>query len=76
MTDCGPGIIWSAMPLELVLDGLEPAPPPRIELGLAGGVLVVEPQGDGTATVVRLISTDPGDYLDPRFQPGARVRMG
>jgi hypothetical protein len=25
---------------------------------------------DGTTTVERLFSTDPRDYLDPRFQPG------
>lgn len=75
MIDCGPGIIWSAMPMELVVEGMTPPPPPTMEMAIEGGVLVVEPLHDGTATVVRLISSDPTDYLDSRFQPGARLRI-
>lgn len=76
MSECSPGILWSVMPLELVLEGLAPEMPPRAEMAVANGVLVVEPQTDGSGTVVRLISSDPKDYLDPRYQPGSRIRMG
>jgi hypothetical protein len=62
------------MPFELVVEGLTPPLPPVQEMAVEGGLLLVEPQQDGTATVVRLISGDPRDYLDPRFQPGARIR--
>lgn len=76
MSEAGPGILWSVMPIELVLEGLAPAMPARAEMMLDGRLLEVEPATDGSAMVVRLISPCPGDYLDPRFQPGARVRMG
>lgn len=76
MSEAGPGILWSVMPIELVLEGLAPTYPPRAEMVVDGRVLEVEPGSDGTATVVRLLSSDPRDYLNPRFQPGACVRMG
>lgn len=61
---CGPGVIWSVLP---------PAGLPAGGTGMlterwSGGRLVLT---DGTGTVVRLISGNPQDYLDPRFQPGA-----
>jgi hypothetical protein len=37
-----------------------------------GKTLVMELK-DGKAQVVRLLSPDPLDYLDPRFQPGKSV---
>lgn len=76
MNNAGPGILWSVMPIELVIDGMAPALPARVEMSVEGRVLEVEPGSDGMATVVRLVSTDPRDYLDPRFQPGARIRSG
>ncbi|MFZ5823326.1 MAG: YlzJ-like family protein [Bacillota bacterium] len=75
MSSAGPGILWSVMPIELVLEGLAPSTPARAEMVVDGRILEVEPGSDGTATVQRLLSTDPRDYLDPRFQPGARVRV-
>lgn len=76
MSQAGPGILWSVMPIEMVLEGMAPAYPARAEMMVDGRVLEVEPGSDGMATVVRLLSTAPGDYLKPEFQPGARVRMG
>lgn len=73
--ECGPSILWSVMPMELVMEGMAPAFPPRAEMQLDGRVLEVEPGNDGTALLVRLVSTNPQDYLDPRFQPGARIRL-
>ncbi len=75
MMDCGPGIIWSAMPVELIVEGMGPESPAITELIVDGRVLQVSPLGDGTATLVRLISGDPTDYLDPRFQPGNRIAL-
>jgi len=75
MTDCAPGVIWSAMPVELVIEGLGPEAPALSEVVLDGRVLQVNPAGDGTGTLVRLISGDPNDYLDPRFQPGNRIAL-
>ena len=41
---------------------------------IGGVTLLVEPDGFGRGTINRVISTNPEDYLDPRWQPGARVR--
>lgn len=75
MSNCGPGVIWSAMPIEMIMQGTEPEAAPWVEIQIGSGVVLVEPGGDGTGTVVRLISTNPRDYLDPRFQPGTRLRI-
>ncbi|MFZ5814323.1 MAG: YlzJ-like family protein [Bacillota bacterium] len=75
MSDCAPSILWSVVPMELVTEGMQPPMPPRAELVVEGRVLQVVPEGDGSATLIRLISADPADYLDPRFQPGVRIRQ-
>lgn len=73
----GFGLIWTAMPIELVAEGLlpaDPAPAP-VEIRVEDRLLQVQPGADGSATICRLISPDPQDYLDPRWQPGASVNM-
>lgn len=37
--------------------------------------LIVCKIGPGRAKIVRLISTDPDDYLDPRFTPGSEIEI-
>jgi len=75
VTECGPGILWSVMPIELVLEGLAPAAPAPVDVVVEGRLLQVTREPDGSGTVVRLISGRSQDYLDARFQPGARVRL-
>lgn len=75
MTECGPGVLWSVVPVELVMEGMDAAPPLR-EAVVDGRLVQVAPGGDGWGTVVRLISGQAQDYLDARFQPGARVMLG
>jgi hypothetical protein len=58
------------MPMELVTQGLEPEMTACVEQRVEGRLLLVTPGPGGTGTVQRLISTDPFDYLDPRWQPG------
>lgn len=76
MTELGPGLLWTAMPLELVVDGLAPQASACVELRVEGRLLQVLPGDGGMGTVQRLISTDPRDYLDPRWQPGAPITLG
>lgn len=73
MTEAGPGILWSVMPLELVLGGEPAGYAPSREMWVEGRLLEVEPLGDGTARVIRLHSGNAQDYLDPRFQPGTLI---
>lgn len=62
------------MPIELVTEGLHPAEMGLTEIHRAGRLLQVQMLTGGEAQVVRLLSTAPQDYLDPRFQPGVRFR--
>lgn len=73
--ESGPVLLWSVMPMELVLDGLSPAQPTLRDVVVDGRLVQVEAGQDGLGTVVRLVSGRAQDYLDPRFQPGARVRL-
>lgn len=69
------GLLWTSIPVELVMDGLTPQVAACVEMNVQGRILQVLPGGDGTGTVQRLISGEPQDYLDPRWQPGTRVAM-
>lgn len=73
---CGPVILYTILPLELVLQGLGEAQAPVVTLQVDGRLLEVTPTGTGNGHVVRLYSTNPADYLDPRFCPGALVALG
>ncbi|MGE5397913.1 MAG: YlzJ-like family protein [Chitinophagales bacterium] len=46
----------------------------EIELGEASKLLVF-PRGENRATIVRLISSNPNDYLRPEYQPGTEIEM-
>nr|WP_207754904.1 YlzJ-like family protein [Desulforadius tongensis] len=64
------------MQLELVLEGLEEqSNANQREINVGNATLVVEDKGFGRAQVVRLISTDPQDYLNPDFAPGTEVQL-
>ena len=75
MTDTGCSVLWSAIPSEWVVDGLLPPAPAAMEMRVEGRLLQVLPGANGTGMVQRLLSTDPQDYLDPRWQPGAQVSL-
>lgn len=65
-------LLWTVLPLELVLDGLD-KPVAYEEIDYNGTALVVERLSPLTCRVVRLLSTDPAAFLRPEFQPGALV---
>jgi hypothetical protein len=75
VTEQGPGVLWTAMPLELVTAGLTAAPD-WVEHRIEGRLVLVAPAGDGTGRIERLLSTAPDDYLNPRFAPGSVVHLG
>lgn len=68
-------LLWTCMPAELVVDGMFPAAQNCVEMNVEGRILQVLPGADGTGTLQRLISCDPADYLDPRWQPGSRIAL-
>ncbi len=42
---------------------------------VSGVSLLVRPDGAGGGVVTRVLSTDPQDFLDRRWQPGSRIRL-
>lgn len=69
-------ILYTVMPLETVLEGLEPEGQRTFREVSVGGVrLIVEEMSSGSGRVVRLLSTDPKDFLDPRYQPDSCVGL-
>ncbi|MEW6183809.1 MAG: YlzJ-like family protein [Bacillota bacterium] len=67
-------ILYTPLPMELVLQGLESEPVPKLKETTVGGVpVIVEETGPGRGRLVRLLSTDPYAYLKPDLTPGTEV---
>lgn len=67
-------MLYTIVPLAQVLEGLEEDPAPTLQLEGEGMTLEVEPLSRFQARVVRVVSTDPRHYLDPRYQPGTVLK--
>lgn len=68
-------ILWSPLPAEVILDGFDAPPRPAMEMRHHGRLLMVEPVSANQVRLVRLISTDPNDFLHPDLQPGRIVDL-
>ena len=69
-------ILYTPMQLELVVEGLEEMKEPAARLVEIGGVpLIIEDTGSGEGKVVRLLSTDPQDYLRTDLYPGTVIKF-
>jgi hypothetical protein len=62
-------LLWTVMPIELVLDGAAKLPAYE-EIDYAGTRVLVEKLGPEQCRIVRLLSTVPEDFLRPEVQPG------
>jgi len=68
-------MIYSVIPTEeLFFNGWEDTITPLTDLTVAGVTMQVEMLGDGTARIVRLISPNPFDYMNPAWMPGNIIR--
>ena len=69
-------MIWSIMPEEIIFgvqdDDIQPAGELK-QVSYLGREVVVQPQKGGKAMIVQLLSADPRDFLDVRFNPGGIV---
>jgi hypothetical protein len=62
------------MQLELVLEGFDTTMYPEYkEIEYQGVTVVVEPAGFGRQKIVKLLSTNPFDYLKPELAPGSII---
>lgn len=68
-------IIYTPMQLELVFAGMEEQQAAPRELVINNSTLLVRDTGPGKAQVIRLISTNPYDYLKPEYMPGAEISL-
>lgn len=68
-------IIYTPLPIELILEGIEKDGPEYREIEVEGAKLLVEQQSFDQCRVVRLISTDPRDYLKNEYQPGTQLQF-
>jgi len=68
-------ILWTPMQLELVLAGSDRGPAPEREVLVDGVRAIVRETGFGEVEIVRLLSTDAMDYLEPGLAPGTRVGL-
>ncbi|HET7616246.1 MAG TPA: YlzJ-like family protein, partial [Bacillales bacterium] len=56
-------------------EGLEESVKKQKYMEFGGRHLLIEPVSDESYKVVRLVSSDPQDYLDTRYQPGNILSM-
>lgn len=68
-------IHYTILPDELIFydPELQHSKQKRIEID--GVLLLVEQTSEHQATIVQLLSPDPQDFLNPRFQPGKQLGL-
>ncbi|MBB3109453.1 hypothetical protein FHS18_001505 [Paenibacillus phyllosphaerae] len=65
--------LYTSMPLELVLDGVNTQPGPFVDVVHGGVKMQVEPVSPGIGRIVRLLECPLDAYLDPQYAPGTIV---
>ncbi|WP_418790158.1 YlzJ-like family protein [Phosphitispora sp. TUW77] len=68
-------VLYTPMPIELVLEGIDRVGSKHQEMEFQGVKLQVEQYDVDKCRIVRLISTNPMDYLKNEFQPGTEIRF-
>nr|WP_236838552.1 YlzJ-like family protein [Caldalkalibacillus salinus] len=63
------------MPLEHVFDGYDTFNPDYEEIVHQGVNMLIEPCGVYQGRIVRLLSTDPQDFLNPDYSPGQVIHF-
>lgn len=65
--------LYTVVPLDQVFS--EDGGPELVEVVRGQMRLLVAPAGPARGRVVRMISSDPFDYLEPAYQPGAFITL-
>ncbi|MFY0542726.1 YlzJ-like family protein [Brevibacillus sp. H7] len=67
-------IIYSIVPMELIFQNHEQMEKQEIrELSFGEMTMLIEPTGAYEGKIIRLISPNPQDYLNPRYAPGQKI---
>lgn len=67
-------IHYSTIPIDQVYAGWDSFTPNYQEINYQGVTMLIEPQGTQGGRIVRLISPNPQDYLNPNWAPGQFIR--
>lgn len=65
-------VLYTIYPPEVVLQPAAENRPDLFSVDFEGRTFILE-LVDGQARLVRLVSADPNDYLNPLWQPGTKV---
>ncbi|NLY31035.1 MAG: hypothetical protein GX047_10465 [Firmicutes bacterium] len=68
-------MMWTIIPPEVVWEGVEERPKDLMELSWQGVQVLVEPMQFGQGRIVKILSTDPRDFLRPELAPGSVVDL-
>lgn len=72
----GPMIHYTVLPLEAVMEGIDHEDFPRpVEIVMNGVTMQVHPINARQARIVRLISCNLQDYLNPQYAPGRMIEF-
>lgn len=67
--------MWTIIPPEVIWEGIEEKPKDLLQLEWLGVQMLVEPLQFGQGKIVRLLSTEPNDFLRPELQPGSIIDL-
>jgi len=65
--------LYTSVPLELVLDGINNQPGPFVDIAVAGVRMQVEPLSPGFGRIIRLLDCPLDTYLLPEYSPGTVI---
>lgn len=68
-------IMYTSMPLEWVFEGYDQFNPTYTEIVYDGVQMLIEPTGSFQGKIVRLLSCNPQDYLNPNYSPGTIIHF-
>jgi len=68
-------IFYTPVPLEQVFEGYDKMELNYREIQIGGATMVIEQISPNEVKIIRLISPDPQDYLNPQYQPGTMLQF-
>ncbi|MEE0776930.1 MAG: YlzJ-like family protein [Bacillota bacterium] len=68
-------MLWTIMPEDIVMANSDKISAMQ-EVTYKNRKVMGYPVGQGKLCIVRIISSDPQDFLDQRFQPGSIIDIG
>ncbi|MNI29311.1 hypothetical protein D3C73_831260 [compost metagenome] len=67
--------VYSVIPDDIVFAGIDDYSPHYMDIEVGGCTMQIESISPTEAKVVRLLSTNPQDYLNPAYMPGTIISL-